>query len=296
MRTQINGGITAILLLLVTGGLCLTLDAGNAIMGPDWDEESNGGRDAGKTKATAQKVKLSTTSTVTSITGKLKGNDGTLAGGNEPDFHDVYAVAIKEPGTFEIRTTSPTGFSEFNSALFVFDYEGRPLLANRLAEPGTPSARVSSVSTDGSFKIEEPGLIYIAIGGRQTFPLDTDGNIAFAFTNNLTDIVGPSSTNPSPLADWTTGDPGDVGSYGIELTSVGPIPSCGTENAGPCGQVNPLPFCNDVSCCFRVCEADPFCCEVTWDGNCAERANALCDRQFLVAKKLQDLAPSEEDD
>ena len=54
----------------------------------------------------------------------------------------------------------------------------------------------------------------------------------------------------------------------IELIqSVGPIPtSCGAPNAGPCGQVNPLPY---VQRCHHaaslVCELDPFCCEVTWD-------------------------------
>ncbi len=277
MRMKISGAITAVFFLLVAGSLSLTLQAGNTTMGPDWDEDSNGGRDAGNTKGTAQEVKLATTNQVATITGKLKGQNGNLAGGEEPDYQDVYAVAITDPTTFEIRTTSPGGFSEFNSALFVFDSDGRPLLANRIAEQGTPSALVSNISTDGSFKIEQPGLIYIAIAGRDSFPLDEDGNIAFAFTNDLTDIVGPSQKFPSPLAGWTTGDPGDVGSYVIKLSSVGPIPPfCGAPNAGPCFQPNPLPFCSDVSCCQRVCEEDPFCCTVTWDSTCAARAETQC--------------------
>jgi hypothetical protein len=262
--------------LLSCGLLCMTLHAGNTTLGPDWDEESDGGRDAGSTKGDAQKVKLASTSQVATISGKLKGNQGSLAG-ELPDYEDVYAVVVKNPTTFEIKTTPPTGFAAFDSALFVFDSQGRPLLANRLAEQGANGALVPSVSTNGEFKIDEPGLIYIAIGGRQSFPIDVDNNIVFEFTNDLTDVVGPSLGAPKPFVGWTPGDPGDIGAYTIKLQSVGPIPSyCGAPNAGPCGQVNPFPLCDDASCCFRICELDPFCCEVTWDADCAAQAKSQC--------------------
>ena len=70
MRQYITIGIKTSLLSLMTGGLCLaSLHAGSTMLGPDWDEDSNGERDAGNTKGTAMEVKLSTTTQVTSITG-----------------------------------------------------------------------------------------------------------------------------------------------------------------------------------------------------------------------------------
>ena len=278
MRQYIMIGIKTSLLSLMTGGLCLaSLHAGSTMLGPDWDEDTNGERDAGNTKGTAMEVKLATTTQVTSITGKLKGEgSGNLASLQEPDYQDVYAVAITDPSFFEIRTISP-GFSEFNSSLFVFDAEGKPLLANRVVELGTTGARVGEVSTNGKFKIDEPGLIYIAVSGRASVPLDEDGNIQFAFTNDPTDVVGPAGPNTSPLAGWTTPDPTEIGSYVIRLQAVGPIPTgCGAPNAGSCSDLNPLPYCNEATCCSTVCELDPFCCEVTWDSACVNIANERC--------------------
>ncbi len=54
-----------------------------------------------------------------------------------------------------------------------------------------------------------------------------------------------------------------------------PIPVCG-EGAGPCGEPNGTPGCDDVDCCEAICAADPFCCEVEWDGICADAANEQC--------------------
>ncbi len=279
MSSHTKIGIRTSLLSLLMGGFCATaLLAASTTLGPDWDEESNGGRDAGSTKGDAMEVKLSTTTQVATITGKLKGDgSGSLAAFEEPDFEDVYAVVIKEPSNFQINTLSPTGFAEFNSALFVFDSDANPLLANRAFANGSQGALVGDVASDGVFKIDEPGVIYIAISGRETFPLDADGNIMFAFTSDVTAVVGPASLVPKPLTSWSTGDPADAGSYTIELKAVGPIPtSCGAANAGSCSVMNPLPYCNDAACCFSVCEADPFCCEVTWDSSCATRANTTC--------------------
>jgi hypothetical protein len=51
---------------------------------------------------------------------------------------------------------------------------------------------------------------------------------------------------------------------------------CGNPNAGNCCIANGGLGCNDVECCNTVCAADPFCCEVAWDGICASEAQALC--------------------
>lgn len=52
--------------------------------------------------------------------------------------------------------------------------------------------------------------------------------------------------------------------------------SCGDEMAGSCTEGNGTPGCSDAECCAQVCVADPFCCETSWDGICAEQALDIC--------------------
>ncbi len=51
---------------------------------------------------------------------------------------------------------------------------------------------------------------------------------------------------------------------------------CGDPDAGSCFENNGTPGCDDAKCCAIVCDADPFCCKVFWDGLCADEAAALC--------------------
>ena len=53
--------------------------------------------------------------------------------------------------------------------------------------------------------------------------------------------------------------------------------TCG-PGAGPCGEPNGTPGCEDVECCLLVCnpvDGDPFCCIVQWDQQCADTAIGL---------------------
>ena len=50
--------------------------------------------------------------------------------------------------------------------------------------------------------------------------------------------------------------------------SMGGHPACG-PGAGPCSESNGTPGCDDVECCNRVCDLDPFCCDEEWDEFCA---------------------------
>lgn len=54
-----------------------------------------------------------------------------------------------------------------------------------------------------------------------------------------------------------------------------PLPRCG-ELAGDCCAPHPEPFCIEAACCTVICANDPFCCEVSWDANCATAALSLC--------------------
>ena len=58
------------------------------------------------------------------------------------------------------------------------------------------------------------------------------------------------------------------------------VEGCGGSGAcpgtGSCFVSNGTPGCDDEECCNTVCAIDPFCCDVTWDGICAQEANDLC--------------------
>ena len=53
---------------------------------------------------------------------------------------------------------------------------------------------------------------------------------------------------------------------------------CGSESAGDCFQPNGTPYCSDGTCCGRVCELKPFCCDVGWDDECAGAAQEVCEQ------------------
>jgi hypothetical protein len=51
---------------------------------------------------------------------------------------------------------------------------------------------------------------------------------------------------------------------------------CGGSSAGSCFEPNNTPACSIATCCTAVCAQDPFCCDVGWDGICANQAITLC--------------------
>ena len=48
--------------------------------------------------------------------------------------------------------------------------------------------------------------------------------------------------------------------------------ACGDADAGDCCDANGTPGCRDADCCESVCSYDPYCCETSWDGICADEA------------------------
>ncbi len=51
---------------------------------------------------------------------------------------------------------------------------------------------------------------------------------------------------------------------------------CGENGSGSCFESNGTPACDDEDCCQLVCGQDPFCCDTSWDGICADAALAEC--------------------
>ena len=61
------------------------------------------------------------------------------------------------------------------------------------------------------------------------------------------------------------------------LTGITAISLVTVAGAQSCFEPHDDPGCDDATCQGLVCEEDFFCCEATWDANCVELANALCD-------------------
>jgi len=60
----------------------------------------------------------------------------------------------------------------------------------------------------------------------------------------------------------------------------GPCPSPCEGAEGNCCDAHDTPGCNNPACCEAVCNVDPYCCNVEWDGSCATTAeiyfNPIC--------------------
>ena len=62
---------------------------------------------------------------------------------------------------------------------------------------------------------------------------------------------------------------------GVDCANAGCVAICG-PGAGSCFSPNGTPGCEDADCCNIVCGIDSFCCDVEWDGICADLALANC--------------------
>ncbi len=53
---------------------------------------------------------------------------------------------------------------------------------------------------------------------------------------------------------------------------------CGSDNQtlGSCSLPHSTGGCSDPTCCALVCQADPSCCEISWDTSCAKAASLTC--------------------
>jgi hypothetical protein len=108
-------------------------------------------------------------------------------------------------------------------------------------------------------------------------PGDTNGDLSVDVTDLTNVILAWGSTEFCGTgADVDPNGIVDVGDLTTVILNWGSCQGCGFPNAGPCGEANGTPYCDDEACCEAVCAVDPFCCDVEWDGLCAEEALELC--------------------
>jgi hypothetical protein len=138
-----------------------------------------------------------------------------------PDFHDVYRIRIVFPEKFAASTNSDfqNAGASFDSSLFLFDENGRALLAN-LNDPngGSGGATILFAANDGTgFVVDKPGIYLLAIAGEPSVPLNAAGDLLFQFDDPF-EISGPDGVPPGAgdaLAQWTS--PELTGEYRIAL-------------------------------------------------------------------------------
>jgi MYXO-CTERM domain-containing protein len=202
-------------------GLAALATASTAFAGPVWELDYTD--DAKDTATTAQVI---TASTLTQINGKLTGS--ALVG--DSDFVDMYLLLVDKPAIVSFSTAGGAsgGYANFDSQLFLFRADGDlqnpkalAALANRNANPQTDGAFIGNQSSDGNFKIDVPGLYFIAIAGVGAQPI---GKNSAALWPNLGSLeVGFGGLLPHV----TWGQQGATGEYSIRVTGVTGVPAPG---------------------------------------------------------------------
>ncbi|MFO0874911.1 MAG: S8 family serine peptidase [Phycisphaerales bacterium] len=164
-------------------------------------------------------------------------------------------------------------------------------------------AALNSSGTLTSFSNWGAGLDFAA-PGTGTYTTDRTGSAGYA-SGDYTYFSGTSAASPiaagvaaliwsgdtsknagqilsimqSTAKDLGPGGYDTTYGYGIPRAYPGVLqtafePECGA--GGNCYDSNGGPGCSVQSCCYTVCTADSYCCNVTWDGICANEAIDFC--------------------
>ena len=159
--------------------------------------------------------------------GQLLTIQGALTGGSrgQGDYQDMYQIYIAQPGEFQLRVADAS--FGFDTQLFLFDLEGRGMLANNDSIIDGQESLLSLLmnhSTDGTnVVVQTPGLYYIAISGFSSRPMSQNGNIFFFNPETPFEVSGPDGQGGNaPITGWN--HPGDTGGYFISLSGVNFIP------------------------------------------------------------------------
>jgi hypothetical protein len=98
-------------------------------------------------------------------------------------------------------------------------------------------------------------------------------------------VLGPDGSFPpshvyrcTPDGSWQIGDFDTLtpDSPGLPNASCEIVVVCGNPASEDCFTVQVTPGCSDGGCCEQVCDTLPECCDIAWDVECVESAEALC--------------------
>lgn len=167
--------------------------------------------DAGRTLPTAQGTGAGT-QPLTQIFGSLL-NAGDV---------DLYVINITNPAAFSASTVNTiTNNGTADTALFLFNSQGRPIYAN-----DDDSGGLSLGATLPTGTVTVAGIYYLAVSLSSAEPVNFANLNLFAYATTSTSTRGPNpnAANTS-LADWDTSNVNGAGttfpaSYQIDLTGT----------------------------------------------------------------------------
>lgn len=140
--------------------------------------------------------------------------------------------------------------------------EIEPILAEALMRPAD-IARLRSSVTSGAMTVDQLRSVVTK--------RNAEISAIRATREAATSLRAPRTHGASQPAT----SPGSVREIGSVPGSVPDLTPTGL-GSGDCCASNDTPGCSDPSCEAAVCAADPFCCDVAWDGLCADQAETLC--------------------
>ncbi|GBC93647.1 hypothetical protein HRbin15_02148 [bacterium HR15] len=166
-----------------------------------WDEQRDGGGDAGDMPETAQSTG----------SGVLTAIRGTIGAANDVD---IYAIYISDPSAFSATTV---GGTSLDTALWLFDANGKGVVHNE-DDPDATTGFQSRID-NRSFCITQPGLYYLAISlfGRRAAGCESGLIWATTPARGVRCPDGPEAT--SRLGGWS-GSTSSTGTYRIFLTGA----------------------------------------------------------------------------
>jgi hypothetical protein len=156
---------------------------------------------------------------------QLQGISGTI--GNNPTLPaandvDLFAIIITNPAAFS-ATTVGTGGTLADTQLFLFDADGRGVIANDDASAAISRSTIPAVGAGRPARLgpTTPGLYYLGIAAFDRDPVSSTGLIFPSFP--LTTVFGPTGPGGAdPVSDYAGAGTG-TGTYLIALTGAAPI-------------------------------------------------------------------------
>ena len=121
--------------------------------------------------------------------------------------------------------------------------------------------------------------VYAGCGCPTTAPLACSDDDCGTDVGNLQSRVEISVTQGQQYMVRVGGFFGDQGDG--RLTIGCNVDAC-ANGSGNCFVPSPTqaPGCGNATCCAATCNLDQFCCDVTWDGDCAIEAQGVCTGSF----------------
>ncbi len=187
-----------------------------------WDEQADGGGNAGDLPATAQ---------VPTGTGELSLITGTLDGFSDVD---MFAVCLLEPQLFSAMTVTS---DDADPMLFLFDEDGYGIYFNDDIQEGPDWNLDAKLPAGHDLGPSEAGRYYLAIS---SYSLHAHSESGLIFpVSPFSEVHGPTGPGgEDPVTGWSGLGETNVGAYQITLT--------GAAHPSDCDDPEPTVVCYDL--------------------------------------------------